>query len=280
MRVAVLGDASGWMKPVFCALSSLGVRVDLDRFSWPDDLVVVQVGDLIDKGPDGDHLVAWVDEVMRRCPGRWLQLFGNHEARFLGGPPFGGRGRYDVAPATTATLRRWANTGAARLAVALRTTKREWLVTHAGMTQVLWQHVGAPQDAATAAAALNHLLIYNPAVALQAGAQLLLDTESGVTWTTSEELYASWESAAMPFDQIVGHSSPYDFVANGWRADLPLHARVDAALATPDDEIAARRTWLPVGGRDVVFIDPGFGACRPRMPLVAFVLTNASVADR
>ncbi len=74
MRIAVLGDASGWLSPTLAALRGLGVQVDLDRFSWPDDLVVVHVGDLVHKGPDSDDLVAWVDAVMERVGDRWIQL--------------------------------------------------------------------------------------------------------------------------------------------------------------------------------------------------------------
>src|SRR3569833_1364189 len=48
--------------------------------------VVVQVGDLVDRGPDSSAAVEYVDA---RLPGgRWVQLVGNHEGQYQGGARF------------------------------------------------------------------------------------------------------------------------------------------------------------------------------------------------
>jgi hypothetical protein len=49
--LAVLGDLSGWAAPFFDALRLLGC--DPATGSIPSHLLVVQVGDLVHKGPDG-----------------------------------------------------------------------------------------------------------------------------------------------------------------------------------------------------------------------------------
>src|SRR6266511_2602052 len=76
-RIAVLGDLSGHLAPFVQALGELGVDVAAARV--PDDLVVVQVGDLVHKGPDSDTIVALVDRLLDANPGRYLQLLVNHE---------------------------------------------------------------------------------------------------------------------------------------------------------------------------------------------------------
>lgn len=275
----MLGDAGGWLTPTLAALRRLGVQVDLARFAWPDDLVVVQLGDLIDKGPDGDHLVAWVDEAMRRAPGRWVQLVGNHEGRVLGGPDFVGRvGCYDLAPATIEILQRWAASGQARLAVALRDNAgEEWLLTHAGLTASTWAELGAPAAALDAAGALEELFGRDPARALRPGSLAGAASEPGVAWATPEELCRGWARQALPFSQLHGHCCAYDFSRQEWRARLPSWLRTVAAAATSPDDRAACHLRVPIGGRHLVGIDPGYGAGRPRWPLVPLVFHDATL---
>src|SRR6266511_3133574 len=114
-RIAVLGDLSGHLAPFVQALGELGVDVAAARV--PDDLVVVQVGDLVHKEPDSDTIVALVNRLLDANPGRYLQLLGNHEDQYLGGQRF-----YEHTPlagGTIATLRRWRASGRLRVAAAL-----------------------------------------------------------------------------------------------------------------------------------------------------------------
>lgn len=87
MNVAVFGDLSGHLEPLLGALDELGV--DLATACVPDGLVIVQVGDLVHHGPDGDSIVALVDRLLHQNPGRWAQLLGNHEAQHVAGHDVG-----------------------------------------------------------------------------------------------------------------------------------------------------------------------------------------------
>ena len=113
--LAALGDVGGWLAPFWEALQELGI--DPDTLELPEETVVVQVGDLIHKGPDSEEIVALVDRIMAASPGRWRQLVGSHEAQHLGGPEFWDS---DCSPALIWTLRSWWDNGQAALAVAAR----------------------------------------------------------------------------------------------------------------------------------------------------------------
>lgn len=86
-RVALFGDLSGHTVPLYPALEALGVDVAADRI--PEDLVVVQVGDLVHKGPDGDEAVALVDRMMLANPGRWVSSSGTTKRSISQGPVSG-----------------------------------------------------------------------------------------------------------------------------------------------------------------------------------------------
>src|SRR6266704_3187599 len=133
-QIAVLGDLSGHLAPFAQALRELGV--DVAAAQVPDDLVVVQVGDLVHKGPDSDAIVALVDRLLAANPGCYVQLLGNHEDQYLGGHQFFDQAP-PLAPTTIATLRRWQAVGALKAAAAIRTAGgASYLVTHAGLTHV------------------------------------------------------------------------------------------------------------------------------------------------
>ncbi|WFE98601.1 metallophosphoesterase [Micromonospora sp. WMMD964] len=45
--------------------------------------MVIQVGDLIDRGPDSAGVLAFVWQRLADSR-RWIQLIGNHESQYLG----------------------------------------------------------------------------------------------------------------------------------------------------------------------------------------------------
>jgi hypothetical protein len=65
VRVAVIGDIGGHLNELRTELVRLGAGQD---GRLPDDLIVVQVGDLIHRGPDSDGVVALVDRYLRTQP--------------------------------------------------------------------------------------------------------------------------------------------------------------------------------------------------------------------
>jgi Calcineurin-like phosphoesterase len=256
-RIAVLGDLSGHLTPFAGALRGLGV--DLARAEVPDDLVVVQVGDLVHKGPDSDMIVAVVDRLLDANPGRYVQLLGNHEDQYLGGQRF--YTQTPLALVTVATLRRWRADGTLRVAAALRTASGEsFLVTHAGLTRLNFVHHVGSDDAGQAARVLNDLWERNPKVIHTAGV-MLHDLRSGMAgplWAeTTRELYPGWLLAAAagqspPFGQIHGHCPVFDFAGV---AVHPLPADL-ARVAVVDQ--ARRQVRVMIGGQRFINIDPGF----------------------
>lgn len=281
MRIAVLGDASGWLSPTLAALRGLGVQVDLDHFDWPDDLVVVHVGDLVHKGPDGDDLVAWVDAAMERVGDRWIQLLGNHEASYLGGAVFGADyGCWDLRPETVTTLRGWLSDDRVRLAAVLQDAGgEEWLITHAGLTGGTWDDLGMPAGAPLISGHLNDMLVLDPRRAFCSGEMLHHQAEPSVVWASEGELCRSWDGRAMPCSQIRGHTNPYDFSRQGWRSALPPEVcRAASAATTPADE-EGRHLRLPLGGRTVLCVDPGFSSRRPRHRLAPLLVDGQILPD-
>lgn len=85
-RVAVIGDVGGYVGHLRHALGQLGVTDSV----WPDDLHVIQVGDLF--GGRADVEVAELVGPHLRA-GRWAQLIGNWELEAVGGVAIGRAGR-------------------------------------------------------------------------------------------------------------------------------------------------------------------------------------------
>ena len=60
--IAIFGDLSGHLHPFEEALKRLGAVPE--TATVPDGLLVVQVGDLVHRGPDSDAIVDLVDRMM------------------------------------------------------------------------------------------------------------------------------------------------------------------------------------------------------------------------
>lgn len=250
-RVAVIGDVGGHADALRSELARLGVPDGGDG-PLPPDLLVVQVGDLIHRGPDSAGVVALVDRHLRGTPGRWIQLVGNHEAFYLRRRQFSWDEQ--VPRRTASTLRRWWSTGSMRPAVAIRTPAEDLLVTHAGLTRRFWQDVlDAPPDAVVAAAAINALARSNARALFKPGTMVgwrRPDLGAGPIWAAAgSEVAASWSGHALPFSQVHGHSSAYHWDTGRWQLDEAL--RPATVLDRPAKHVAIT---LP-GGR-LVGIDP------------------------
>ena len=258
-RVAVIGDIGGHLAQLTRALVRLGA--DPATFRLPPDLQVVQVGDLVHRGPDSAGVVALVDRLLADQPGQWHQLAGNHEGQYVTTPAFDWP---EVLPdAVPETLRRWWGTGLMRVAASVTLADGEQaLVTHAGLTSGLHRRLSRPRTADGAAAALEALRKGDPAALWRAGAMLgggTPDLSAGPMWAEAgAELAASWVAdevlgTAMPFTQVHGHSSVI-----GWERGEPV-------LRAPElrDRIQVQRAdrHVAVTAADglLLGIDPGFG---------------------
>lgn len=245
-------------------LSELGVQVDdrdvPRRVQWPDDLVVVQVGDLVHKGPVSELVVAVVDGLFRRT-GRWVQLVGNHEAQYLPGGIDFWVPRVDRVIGDR--IAEWWDEGWMRPAVAIDDDRLgPVLVSHGGMTVRSWQELGEPDhvEAARLLARPEHHARH----VLAAGQMAARDADPGVAWTEPHrELRSPWllrgkEALGVPFSQVHGHAQPLLPVSEGRGVPADLRSSTDVVAAT--GHVRTR-----TGGRVIVGIDPGAGG-RPRRP--------------
>ena len=271
-RVAVIGDIGGHRDELAQVLT--GLSADPEAGTLPEDLTVVQVGDLIHRGPDSAGVIALVENMMAGRPGGWVQLVGNHEAQYLTRRP---RFAWDeqLGPAPAATLRRWWHSGRMRLAVAVTGPAGDWLITHAGLTRGFWASaLGRPPTAAAAARALNRLIDTDDAAMFRGGRMIegRVNPAAGPIWAdAADEVAASWLTAPdeLPFSQIHGHSSLFDWQAQRWRAAAAM-----AALSRID--LAARHVTVRIGRFDQVGIDPGFGV-RAGVGWRPFVLDDSRI---
>ncbi|MET7401398.1 metallophosphoesterase [Dactylosporangium sp. NPDC005572] len=229
--IAVIGDVGGCAEQLARAVAAVEAE---DR-----EVVVVQVGDLVDRGPDTPGVLAFVGE--RLTGRRWVQLAGNHESQYLGAPLFWPK---PLADRDADRLRDWWRRERLQVAAAVRTADgEELLLTHAGLSVRAWQELGEPVTAETAAALLN------------TRPEPLLWQDHGPLWAEAATgLYPGWLDGGrpMPFGQVHGHSAIVDYGRREWRCGERIRAR-----STVD--WYARRTVTRAGGERFVAVDPRHG---------------------
>ena len=271
------------MPPLDATLRDLGA--DPDYAHLPDGLIVVQVGDLVHKGPDSDAIVDLVQRMMNNNPGRWFQLIGNHEAQYLGGPTFWPHTR--LHQSTVATLIRWYREGSLLAAVAVDSQEHgPVLVTHAGLTRPIWQQLGSPPAAAEAARAINEWMREDRHACFDSGAMLAEEGENprgplrprperaGPCWAHSgSEVYASWLGHGVPFSQAHGHCSLVLWDQMNWGPGIPEEVKRAARF-----NVDARHSLVPFDGGQFLCMDAAFERRRPTAPLVPLFLTSTAAA--
>jgi len=261
VRLALFGDVGGHRLLLADALTDLEADVDAGRL--PDDLTVVQLGDLIDRGPDSAGCVALADRFMRASPGRWIQLLGNHEGNRVGGEPFWDE---ELDSAACQTLDSWWHDERASLAVAIDSVEMgEVVVTHGGVVRALWELLRRP-DAPSLATTINGWVGARADLAFAPGQQLGSGAVPGPVWPDAgAELYPSWVGQSMPFSQVHGHSSIYEWPEGRPRPHL---AKAVRKLARADP--TTRREIVDIDGRTLVGIDPtlGFSGADKIHPLI------------
>ena len=273
-RVALFGDVGGHAQQLRNALVALGMDATTKRL--PADLTVVQVGDLIHRGPDSPGAIDLVRTVLRQQPGHWIQLAGNHEAQYLTPPKFHWPER--LPEDDLETLFEWWSSRRMRVATAVEAAGEPYpyLVTHAGLTEGFWRHfIGMPENASAAASSLNGLVgllhenwVYRPGVMLTGEVSL----SAGPLWASApDELLPSWlaSAAPAPFNQVHGHSSTIDWVT-GRR-----YGHLEERVQIIDDPLLRHSTAI-VEGRRFIGIDPGHGR-RPARSWGPLVFADARV---
>lgn len=248
-RIAVIGDVGGHFAPLVHLLGELGVRFGTD-IDWPDDLQVVQVGDLVHRGPASAEVVGLVAGLLDR--GVWTQIVGNHEQLYVDRPVFGWSESIDETAQTQ--LRDWWTDGRLRAAAAVTDDSgEEWLITHAGLTAGFWRHgLGAPDGAGATVEALKEAAddgaLWHPGTMLLG----VDDDNAGPVWAAAgTEVYPSWPrlEAELPFNQIHGHSSAFDWNRSRWSAESWIRPQIRL-------DLDSRHAAFEHSGRRIVGIDP------------------------
>jgi hypothetical protein len=231
-KIVIIGDVGGCLDQLASAVAAA---------ADDPDAVVVQVGDLVDRGPDSSGVLGYVRQKLEASPRRWIQLVGNHESQYLGGEPFWPQ---RLADDDAALLRTWWLREWLHVAAAVRTAEgEEFLLTHAGLTVSAWQDLGEPVTAATAADLLN------------TRPEQLLWHDRGPLWAEAgPDVYASWMRAtqAPPFGQIHGHSTIVDFRHRGWLCGERIRQR---SVVDWD----ARHTFARISASRFIGVDPKHG---------------------
>jgi hypothetical protein len=254
----VIGDIGGQLDIFEQSLRSVGVNTE--TMSIPEGVTVVQLGDVI-RMHDSPHLdnlsvLALVNGLRRNNPGRYIQLWGNHEYGALHFHLPGTHWRVEDRhrSALTAAMQDWLDAGRTDVAVAVGDT----LITHAGLTHGYWQFIGSPNNAADAADALN--LLSRELISTKARApygyilnRYTAELDTNVLWAeAATETYPSWlvTDDEMPFNQVHGHDTPYSHEYSRLKPHTP---RAVAERLSVDKE--KRRTVFRVDGRTITCVD-------------------------
>ena len=280
MRVAVFGDVAGHLTELEIELVKLGV--DTVNGVIPEDLTVVQVGDLVHRGPNSAGVIALVERFRVNSPDRWKQILGNHEAIYVLGEVFKWEERIDEQ--SVATLQSWWESGWMKLAYSFDSAGYEikWadgkavvgmgttLVTHAGLTVGLLLELEAPGPEGVAAAINKkgrekgievYDSVFRPGRMLGAPQSL----SAGVIWAeAASEVYESWARAdesglgLKPLHQIHGHSVPFYWGGGTWSQPLPYRLAGNGDVKVRGRALrAVRHTVVEVAGSTFFGIDPG-----------------------
>jgi len=272
-RVAVIGDLGGHLAELRSEVSRLGGDPDAARL--PEDLTVIQVGDLVHRGPASVEVISLVDRFLTNQPGQWIQLVGNHEAQYLRRRP-----TFDwpehIGDDAVEVLRRWWALGQMQAAAAVVTSEESFLVTHAGLTEAFWRRIlDAPTGAAAAAAGINALIGVREDLLFRTGQMLgggRGEPATGPVWAaTSTELVPGWLTTPMPFSQVHGHASVFDWRSRQYRTTDEI-----ARLTSVDE--AAKHETVTVGGSRIIGVDPGHGD-QARQPWKSWQVDGAVVVD-
>jgi hypothetical protein len=272
MRFAVFGDIGGHYHPFVKALNKL--EVDCDKFIVPDDLTIIQVGDLIDRGPDSDQVVEMVDGFLRQKNPQWIQLWGNHEGRLIGGPEFTDYKmlEWPTSKKMANTIQDWKRLGLAKIATGIYTEKVDsFLITHAGLSSWWYDKLCPDRTLRSTVVTLNSLPDH---IAFSAGSMLGGSAFwGGPTWAECRsEVYLSWQikETQIPFGQIHGHSSPYSFSKDKWIIDTSSFPESTRYIVRKKK----RQTVVKIKSVPFIGIDPQLGKYDPYFDIEPYLLNG------
>lgn len=227
----LIGDIGGHTKALLMALKQCGIKTVVKNgetnYFIPENVKILQIGDLVRSRKmyyrTNEEIVKIVDNIMKNNPDQWIQLAGNHEVFALGYyyeenpekniPPF----NEVFSNETVNILKNWLETGKMKIAYSFNNI----LFTHAGISVDLWEKLGEHSAEKTA-----EILNKNPESSLISEGFLTTGKPSAsasVVWgLLANEITPSYlkKPDAIPFHQIVGHSSTYTWNNNCWKKSL------------------------------------------------------------
>lgn len=290
MKYRIFGDTGGHFEQLYQGLQKAGMTEDM---YLPDDVTIIHCGDLVHKGKGSNEIVSMVDTIMKQNPGQWIQLFGNHEAQYLGGIPFWRDNK--ITSKTVETLQKWWVNGDMVLAYGLPSgaiienekspvteASKPILFTHAGMTKDFWKYwMNHPRyadeldvtDVMDVVKVLNSLSIDEAGTAgvMLSGDASAENLPPSPIWAHCVlELWYSWEpydydrdveEDEIPFIQIHGHTSPFSFADDEWYKGTYLIFKNDSVV-----DLDTHSVWTSVGDSLHVAIDPGYEKTAPDEP--------------
>lgn len=231
-NVVILGDIGGQTASLYNVLNEL--NVDSNTLKLPDDVVVIQVGDMVRMHPafyeKNTRMVELVDTLTSVNKNRWIQIMGNHESGALGGAWCSHWAQKDecITNEAIAHLHDLWQDGRFYLAAGLIDEDEEYLITHAGLSHGYWQErLGKERELAKVVTSLNAFAtkpFEEFTIPGHLGRADCADQRNAdVLWADAvPELYTSWKVAQRqsPFIQIHGHSSPYNWRKDEWTTQL------------------------------------------------------------
>jgi hypothetical protein len=268
----VFGDTGGHHKQLKAGLEAIGL--DPKTFKLPKDTIVIHCGDLIHKGPLSEAVMMLVDKIMDANPGQWIQLLGNHEFQYLDGAPFFWGA---VIPADAQRiLASWLEKKRVRVAYAIEgpvefhdlalsarpfeTPNKPVLFTHAGLAKPFWeQHLKSSTNIVEIANAINALPIKKVTAP---GSMLYGEPAGGAPWKpvgpvwalSTDEVWGSWKDTPdMPFMQVHGHVTPFNYARQTWWASTSNEYRRNAKI-----NVERCTTVVRVANSIQVAVDPGY----------------------
>ena len=218
--IVVVSDIHGQYEQVVCLLRSAAL-VD-NKLNWSGgDTLVIQMGDVIDKGPQSmlvDELLDKLQTQAARDGGELVRLVGNHEAELIMGNFFISEMSRKEAAAYQKKLTEHVLEGRIKAAH----YEQGLLFTHAGVTNKLLNifkmQLGVLTEAKVAALINNifvnsvrHSFYKHPIfnISVTRGGR---DKYGGIFWEDLEDLYMSF--ARSPIRQVVGHTMVDEVVIN------------------------------------------------------------------
>ena len=280
-RVVVFNATRGHRKPLFGQLRALGVKTSVGYI--PPDLAIVQIGDLIGAYPNSsEDLIREVQNLRQHSPGQWIQLMGKAEAGYH---PAGLHyrpaaqlegGHRDIQRRHQTTIKQWwvDRECAGVAAVIASDTMAPTLITHSGVHKAVHNHFNTNDPYAVAAHLNEQAFRCTPWIFGSGHAHEHYDTAPGPIWATPFELWASWATQPLPYDQIVGGFRPYHFTKKRWWA---RPADIDTTHATVLEDRRMTYWRHPHSPHGIAHIDDALQAQSPPSQLKAHTFQNAVV---